>query len=266
MLTYEGQKPPSPDFHTALADWVRQGGALVFTDDDQDPYNHASDWWNSGQFHFASPREHLFQLLGLSPAATGLHKVGKGFVLYTPKSPSALANSPSGAGEVLAELETAADAIHLPIHQSSSLVLRRGPYIIAAGLDQSSTTGNHESDIRGHFIDLFDPNLSESDRIEIKPGSHALCLDLNTVHSSIPRVLAASAKITGETATATTLRFDYEGIDQTESVVRILITKPVHRVGLNGRPLPASAYQQGYRTLLLHLQNTGVPQQIDLSF
>lgn len=267
MLTYEGQKPPSPAFHIALATWVRQGGALVFTDDDQDPYNHASDWWNSGQFHLASPREQLFQVLGLSPAATGLHRVGKGCVLYTPKSPSALANSPSGAGEILAQIQTAAAAIHLPIRQSSSLVLRRGPYIIAAALDQPSTsTSSPQSDVQGHFIDLFDPDLGESDRIELRPGSRALRLDLDAVHSIIPRVLAASAKITGETASATTLRFDYEGIDQTESVARILIAKPVRLVTLNGRPLPASTYKQSDRTLLLHLQNTAVPQQINLSF
>ena len=117
-----------------------------------------------------------------------------------------------------------------------------------------------------HFIDLFDPNLGESDRIDLKPGSRALRLDLDAVHSTIPRVLAASAKITGETASATTLRFDYEGIDQTESVVCILIAKPVRLVTLNGRPLPAGSYKQSDRTLLLHLQNTAIPQQIDLSF
>jgi hypothetical protein len=266
LLTYEGQKPPSPAFHTALAAWVRQGGSLVFLDNDQDPYNRASDWWNSGQLHFANPREHLFQLLGLAPNATGLHKAGKGFVLYAPESPSTLADSQSGAGEVLNVVQTAADAAHLPILQSSSLVLRRGPYVIAAGLDQASAADDSSSDIRGHFIDLFDPNLSESDHIDLKPGSRTLCLDLDAIPGSTPRVVAASAKITGETASANQLRFQFEGIDQTESVFRILIARPVRAVTLNGRALPAGAYTQDDRTLLLHLQNSATPQTIELSF
>ena len=28
LLTYEGQKPPTPEFHKAIAAWVKQGGVL----------------------------------------------------------------------------------------------------------------------------------------------------------------------------------------------------------------------------------------------
>lgn len=265
MLTYEGQKPPSPAFHKALATWVRQGGALVITDNDQDPYNHATDWWNSGQFHFTNPREHLFQVLGLSSGATGLHKVGNGFVLYIHESPSALANAHSGAPEVLSQLQTAADAIHLPISKSNSLVLRRGPYVVAAGLDQASASDPGFA-IHGHFLDLFDPNLSESDHIAITPGVRALRLDLDAVQGVTPRVIAASAKITGETADTESLRFNFEGIDQTASVVCILIGKPVREVTLNGNLLPPSAYNQDNRTLFLHLRNLATAQQVAVSF
>ena len=33
LLTYEGQKPPTAEFHDALAKWVRAGGALVVVDE-----------------------------------------------------------------------------------------------------------------------------------------------------------------------------------------------------------------------------------------
>ncbi len=266
MLTYEGQKPPSPAFHTALAAWVRQGGALLFMDEDQDPYNRAFDWWNAGQFHFANPRQQLFELLGLQPGDTGLHQVGKGFVLYVAKSPTALADSPTGAGGVLSQLQTAADAIHLPVRQSSSLVLRRGPYVIAAGLDASPTRDDQHDELKGRFINLFDPELGQTDHIELKPGTRALCLDLDAVHSAAPRVLAASAKVTQETARAGKLSFAFEGIDQTQSVFRILIEKPVRAVTLDGKLLPQEAYTQDERTLLLHLENKAAAQTIVLSF
>ena len=264
LLTYEGQKPPSPQFHTALAAWVRQGGALIVADDDKDPYNQAKDWWNSDGQHFATPRDHLFHVLGLSPQAAGLHRVGKGCVLYQPQSPSSFAYSPSGASQILGLLHTAADAVHLPIRQASSLVLRRGPYVIAAGLDQPAQPA--PTILKGDFIDLFDPDLGESDRIEIKPGTRALRLDLDTVHASAPRVLAASAKIYHEAATTGSLSFEFEGIDQTQAAVRILALKPVRAVLLNGQALDPGHYQSSSRTLLLHLLNTAAPQRIQVLF
>src|ERR1700761_8990125 len=97
LLTYDGQKPPSSEFHTAIAAWVKAGGALIVLDDDKDPYNHATDWWHSNGNHFDTPRDHLFQTLGLSPGAKGLHTVGKGYVLYEPQSPAALTYSSTGA-------------------------------------------------------------------------------------------------------------------------------------------------------------------------
>ncbi|MCU1259008.1 MAG: hypothetical protein JWO80_1893 [Bryobacterales bacterium] len=59
MLTYEGQKPPKPEFHDALARWVRDGGALVVIDDDRDSYNAAREWWNSSPLSYA-PQDSTF--------------------------------------------------------------------------------------------------------------------------------------------------------------------------------------------------------------
>ena len=264
LLTYEGQKPPSPQFHAALAAWVKQGGALIVADDDRDPYNQAKDWWNSGGKHFATPREELFQSLGLPSQAAGLYRVGEGCVLFQPQSPSSFASSPSGAAQVLALFHKAADGVELPVRQTSSLVLRRGPYVVAAGLDESTQPA--PTILKGDFIDLFDPDLGESDHLEIKPGARALRLDLDAVHAEAPRVLAASAKISHEAATATSLSFEFEGIDQSRAAVRILVLKPVSAVLLNGHPLDTSRYQESRRTLLLHLENTAAPQRIQVLF
>ncbi len=65
LLTYEGQKPPTPAFHAALAAWVRAGGALVVVDNDNDPYNAVREWWNTAPNAFATPRQHLFAQLGI---------------------------------------------------------------------------------------------------------------------------------------------------------------------------------------------------------
>jgi hypothetical protein len=270
LLTYDGQKPPSPRFHTALAAWVRQGGALIVLDDGKDPYNHAQDWWNSAGNAFATPRDHLFQTLGLAPSATGLHPVGKGFVLYQPDSPASLTHAATGAATVFALLETAAQAIHLPLKETGTLVLRRGPYVIAAGLDQepgsASQTAAQPVTVRGDLIDLFDADLGESPQITVIPGTRALLLDVNFFHSSQPRILAASAKITNERATPRSLSFQAEGIDQTQAAVRILAVKPPRAVTLDGQPLDAANFQHSGRTLLLRFPNTAVPQKIEVLF
>ncbi len=266
LLTYEGQKPPSPAFHTALAAWVRGGGSLIVVDDDKDPYNQASDWWNSRGQHYATPRQQLFQVLGVPPGAAGLHAVGKGFVLYAPQSPSALTYNPSGSAQLLALLHTAAGAVHLPLQQAHSLVLRRGPYVIAAGLDQDANDAAQPVSVTGDLINLFDPALPESRVVTIKPGTRALLLDVDFFKSSTPRVLAASARVTQEHAAATSFTFTAEGIDQTQAVARILLAKPVRAIILNGKPLDATQYQRSGRTLLLHFQNTATPQQIQILF
>jgi hypothetical protein len=262
LLTYEGQKPPSPKFHDALAEWVKAGGALIVVDDDRDPYNRAKDWWNSGDNHYAAPREHLFQTMGIAANATGSHAIGKGFVVYSPRSASASTYDPSGAEALIELLRTAATAIHLPLREANALILRRGPYVIAAGLEHEGA----QTSVSGHLIDLFDANLAESSTVAIKPGTRAFLLDVDYFKSPAPRILAASAKITDEKSTADTFVFRAEGIDQTEAVVRILTTSMPKSVMLNHEPLAATQYQQSGRTLLLRFLNTAAPQEIRVNF
>lgn len=270
LLTYQGQKPPSSAFHNALAAWVRAGGALIVLDDDKDPYNHAKDWWNSGGNTFDTPRDSLFKTLGLASDATGLHSVGKGYVLYDSKNPAGLTYSVSGAETVFALLQTAAKTIHLSLKETNALILRRGPYVIAAGLDarpeDPQVPSTHPVDVTGDLVDLFDPKLTESDRVEIKPGTRAFLLDASYFKLSKPHILAASAKITNEHASADTFVFEAEGIDQTQAVVRILSTRAAREVTLDGKPLDPGQYVHSGRTLLIHFVNHAAPQQVQVLF
>lgn len=75
LLTYEGQKPPTPQFHQALAQWVRNGGALVVVDNDDDPYDAVREWWNTAPDAYATPRQQLFAELGLAKDASGMFRV-----------------------------------------------------------------------------------------------------------------------------------------------------------------------------------------------
>ena len=48
IFSYEFMKPEYPDIHNALAQWVRDGGILIYAGDGKDPYNTVKAWWNQG--------------------------------------------------------------------------------------------------------------------------------------------------------------------------------------------------------------------------
>jgi hypothetical protein len=202
LLTYEGQKPPSTDFHKALAKWVGAGGALVMIDNDQDPYNSVREWWNTAPYAYAAPRIHLFETLELNAHSTGLHRVGKGIVLWGAQSPAALSYEPEGARHVIQATRTAAEAVRLAWRESRTLVLRRGPYVVGAGFgDLSAKTAAQP--LRGRYIDLFEANLPIVKDVYLRPGQRIFLRDLDADSDDRSRVLAAACRISSELATTT---------------------------------------------------------------
>ena len=170
-------------------------------------------------------------------------------------------------------LRTAAGVIHLPLKETNSLVLRRGPYVIAAGLEgetqntaRSPAEVTLQSSVTGDLIDLFDANLAERNSVAVNAGTRAFLLDVNRFQGSAPHVLAASAKISEERASANALAFRAEGIDQTEAVARILSERSPRSVTVNHRLLDPSNYQHSGRTILLRFLNTAAPQEIRVAF
>ena len=265
LLTYEGQQPPSPAFHDALAAWVRAGGALLVLDDDGDPYHQVRDWWNTPPRSYATPRHHLFEKLGLALDATGLNRVGKGVVLRQALSPAALTYHQDGAAQVRRLARQAAAAVALPWNETNALGLRRGPYLVAAGLDES-VTGRQPLQLSGRFINLFDPDLPVLQAVTLIPKKRALLLDLNRLDLKNPRILAAACWVREETWQDNVLRFRAEGVDRSQAVVRIAAPRPPTRILMNGNPLPAGQYEAAGDTLLLRFPNAAASVHIEVSF
>src|SRR5262249_44019034 len=138
LLSYRGQKPLGPDVHTALGNWVKQGGVLIVVDDDGDPYNAVRDWWNDHGRKYATPRQHLLEQLGVSDRILGADgnpaRIGKGRLAWLRQDPSQLASSPKGDADLWSCVCGAADRPGLTLKEANYLLLRRGPYVVAAGL------------------------------------------------------------------------------------------------------------------------------------
>ena len=255
LLSYEGQKPPDPAFHEALAAWVKRGGALLMVDDDRDPFNAVHDWWNSDGLAFKTPREHLFKLLGLSAEARGLQRVGDGAVFFERASPAALTYQPTGSDRIRALARQAADAVKLPWKESPALVLRRGPYLVAAGLEES---GSDQKPLllHGRIISLFDPSLSVVTESAITPGRRALLIDLDALPKGHEGVVAAACRVRQHSILPDSIRFHADGIDRSTAVVCIAMNRPPRSVEVSGRALDVGSYDYADGLLRLRFPNT----------
>ena len=263
LLTYEGQKPPTPEFHTALANWVREGGALVVLDDDRDPYNAVQDWWNKAPLSFQTPRHHLFQVLGLPQDAVGTQRVGKGFVLRQSVSPAALSHQAEGANQVRQIVKQAAAEVRLPWRESNALVLRRGPYLVASGLDESIPDAEALV-LKGRLVDHFDAEMPVKSEVALTPGKRALLLDLDFFSAGRARVVAAACRVRDEAVLGRTLSFRASGIARTNAVVRLVLPSEPKAVLVSGLPLAPDRYDFEAGTLRLRFANSpdGVPVEI----
>jgi hypothetical protein len=270
LMTYEGMKPMSPDVHDALANWVRQGGALVFLGDDTDPFNAVRAWWNDPKAAktYIAPRAHLFERLDLpADVAAGLHKVGKGFVVYDTAGPASLTYRTDGAELLLALVKRACASVGLDYAETNHLTLRRGPYVVAAGLDES--IGGPDAVLNGRFLDLFDAALPTVDVVTLKPGSRRLLLDLDKIPGPGPLVLASACKVLGtKTELDGTFSFQAEGPDGIEAVVCLRLSGAPKSVKVDGQTLSDAArtWEPATKTLRLRFPNksAGCRVEIDL--
>lgn len=255
VLTYEGQKPPTPEFHKALTAWVKAGGALVVVDNDGDPYNAVRDWWNKAPLAYKTPRVHLFETLGLGADFVGTQKVGKGLVMRVNESPAALSHREDGSAVVRNSLMAAAKAVDLPWTESNSLVLQRGPYVVASGLDES-VPGAPATQLNGRYIDLFDADLPVMSQVALTPGKRVLLFDLNADRARGAHIVAAACRVREEVAGKRSLRFRATGIAETNAVVRAVVPQAPKQVLLNGKPLPASGADFSDGLLQLRFPNS----------
>lgn len=120
----------------------------------QNEFRHVRDWWSSGGMNYTTPREHLFEMLGFSTRFStqsqgGTNIIGKGRVLYLPVSPNNLTRDPLSTHQLY-------EAVVLAIpektwHPEGFISLRRGPHLVAAGIDETEPGVSMRS-FEGSFV------------------------------------------------------------------------------------------------------------------
>jgi hypothetical protein len=269
LLSYDGMKPLGPEVHAPLANWVKKGGVLLVCDDDADPFNKVREWWNSGGKHFNTPRVHLFQLLGISEAATAklgnnVFPVGKGGLCWIKQHPATFTAKAEGDSILIETLKKAVAHAKMKWKETNYLMLRRGPYVIAAGLDESAETPSRT--INGKFINLFDGDLKLVQAVTLAPESRFLLYDLSTVKTARPMVIAASCKTLAHSDGPGALRLTIEGVAETPAVVLISTAKSPNAIDLAGKKIDQFEYSESDHLLWIRLTNEAEPRELSIQF
>ena len=267
ILTYQGQKPLTAGVHAALAEWVNKGGELICVDDDQDPYNHVREWWNDQGKTDQIPRQHLFGLLHLpddhfpnqQPAS---FPSGRGHLTWLRESPVKFALSATDEARFANVVSLRAPKTGLTWQETNYLALRRGPYWIGAGLDESITAP--PKTLTGRLVNLFDPELRVQSSVTLLPNSRYFLLDLDAVKSPTPRLLAAACKSLPLKSETGKLSWTVEGITGTPAIVLIAMAKAPRSITLDDTELADITYADG----LLHVRfpNESRPRELKLEW
>jgi len=259
LMTYEGMKPLSPDVHDAVAKWVKGGGTLAFVDADRDPFLSVREWWNSNGLSYKTPRQPLFEKLGVgADPAEGVTTVGKGRLIYIKRSPNDISRDANGSDWLAAAIQK--DTANLPWKESSSLVLRRGPYVVAAGMDESKSP---VQTLKGSYVDLFDPALEVQKDVVLGPSSRHFLIDLAKYKAP---VVASAGEVTGATMDGHQWQGSIEGISKTTAVLLLRMPKKPTSATLNGTAIADQTYYAENRLLRLRFPNQPRPQKVVVSY
>jgi len=148
---------------------------------------------------------------------------------------------------------------------TGSLILRRGPYLIAAGLDEAPEPATKT--LTGRFVDLFDAKLPVLREVPITPGSRHLLIDLERQHGTGPRVIASASKVLDARTDRNQLRFHSEGPQGVIAATRVALPAPpkAAKVGAYPDAQVKVTWDAESRTALVEFPNAPEGVEVEVS-
>lgn len=227
LLSYEFMKPLKPEYHVALAEWVRKGNALMYFGHGKDPFHGVREWWNASPRKYATPAVHLVETLGLQKdAEPGSYAVGKGRFFHEEVDPWSFAMSKEGDERLASSVKQAFGELSGPREEwkeHNALHMVRGPYHIIAVLDESIAEKPYS--ISGNFVNVLDPRLAVKTTAEFKPGERGLLYNSDFARRSgeKAKVLVSASRIRHERISGRSMTFTSRGPSATTAATRILL-------------------------------------------
>lgn len=225
LMSYSNMKPLSPEAHTRLAEWVKNGGFIVYSGRDDDPYQSVREWWNQGEMHYDAPSEHLFSLMGIpQKAEAGEYRYGKGKVCVLRNDPKEYVLKQGGDKHFVESVEKAYGEAAGRLQQKNSFYLERGPYTLVAVLDENIVS-DEPFTLKGEYIDLFSPELTYCSKVDILPGQQGYFFDLKKISRKRPQVIAAASRQYDEQTTANSYSFVSKSPQNTTNILCLYLPK-----------------------------------------
>lgn len=267
LMTYSNMKPLDPEAHKHLAEWVKNGGALLFCGSDKDPFQSVREWWSSGRNDYTAPSQHLFSLMDMPlDAEEGEYRYGKGSITVMRNDPKEHIMQVGGAENFIRLIrhlyEDLAKAGN--VEEKNHYLLQRGPYTIAAVVDEGMSDAPLQ--LKGRYIDLFDPELPIVYEVDVLPGTQAFLLNLDELEDPLrPRVLAASFRETDEVATKNSYAFTAKSPIETTGVARIKLPASPRSVCLDGKDVTADGnWDDASHTYLIKFENNPDGRKVEV--
>ncbi len=266
LMSYSNMKPLDPQAHSHIADWVKEGGVLLYSGRDDDPFQTVREWWNTGGNSYAAPSDHLFSLMGIRAGASeGQYSYGKGTVYIMRHDPKEYVLSEGGdsrfvetVGKLYRDSAKAGE-----MKMKNSFCLERGPYTIAAVMDES--VSDEPLTITGTLVDLFDPKLPVYTSVQILPGHQGYFIDIDRVDHGKAQVLAGSSRAEDEQRTGSSYSFTAKSPIDTDGISRVLLPEKPTSITINGEEVSGSAsWDAGSSTCLITYANS--PDGVKIAF
>ncbi len=249
IMSYSNMKPLSPDGHQYIAEWVKNGGVLVYCGRDIDPFQSVQEWWNTGGNHYQAASEHLFEKMDIQPSADehGAYSYGKGTVYIIRQDPKEFvleANADKEFINIVKQLyEQKAKAGTLQF--KNNFYLARGPYDLVSVLDESVSDEPYV--LKGRLVDLFDPKLPMLKEKTVQPGEQAFLFNVDRVtDQQKPQVLASASRVYEEKVANGSYSFVAKSPLNTTNVMRILLPKNPTRYKVydhTGAPIKEASWE-----------------------
>ena len=251
LMTYSNMKPLDPKAHQDLADWVKQGGIIVYSGRDNDPYQNVLEWWNQNGNTYTAPSQHLFQLMGIpEKAEEGVYSYGKGKVYVVRQDPKEFVMQANGDQAILKVIEQAYGKLDYKNH----FYLERGPYVMVAVVDENAIS-NEPLTLKGNYIDLFDPNLPCLKEKVVNPDEQAFLFNIDAISKKKqPQVLASASRQYDEKIGKRSYSFVAKSPAETNNVMRILLPKEPKDIQVSCKEF-TQAWDKDTHTLLLMFEN-----------
>jgi len=270
IMSYSNMKPMEREAHKHIANWVKNGGTLVYCGRDDDAFQKVQEWWNTDGNDFKAPSEDLFQKLGLkAPFDAGEFAVGKGKVVIMRNDPKEFVLEKNKDEEFVSTIKRLydSDVKSGELEFKNHFALTRGPYEIISVVNENEDQSPYTA--KGKFIDLFDPEIPVLDEKQVNPGEQAFLYNIGSVKNpQLPQVLAAAARIYEEKAANDSYSFVAKSPLNTTNVMRILLPekpKTIEVTDSTGASLQAeSSWDEGSKTYFLSFENS--PEGVRVKF